>query len=67
MTLGKSVGRGFPPERGTELSRIELYVVTEVFYLNKALAQFNTGKYPIHVSKWKSHFPFLAMGKFAYV
>jgi hypothetical protein len=45
---------------------IELCVVTEVFYLNKALALFNTGKHPFtfHTSFMKfTHLPFVAMGK----
>ena len=43
VTLGKSAGEG--------ISGLELIIraVTEVFYLNKALALFNTGK-RLHVS-----------------
>jgi hypothetical protein len=38
VTLGKSAGEGIS---GLELN---IRAVTEVFYLNKALALFNTGK-----------------------
>ena len=61
MTLGKLAGREVPD------SLIELCVVTEVFYLNKALALFNTGTHDpfiLHASFMQvTHLPFLAMGK----